>query len=233
MSNQGPLGAELGCEHAGRGSFHLATAALVALALPQVAAAAAHDFRVLHHEAVQIASTARVGAPEHVSFDAYGRRFELSVTPNERIRRALRAGNTTTMPLQGTVDGIASSWVRLTRSSSGWRGMIFDGHSLYAIEPAADIADVTVEPLTVSGAAPVVYRLDDALLPVDQMSCEVVRTSGPATAAEAFASLSHELQAQAATAELTASKQVRVGVVGDFEFANLFASGSTGTAEDA
>ncbi|HVY82677.1 MAG TPA: zinc-dependent metalloprotease family protein, partial [Steroidobacteraceae bacterium] len=47
------------------------------------------------------------------------------------------------------------------------------------------------------------------------------------------ASLSHELQAQAATAELTASKQVRVGVVGDFEFANLFASGSTGTAEDA
>jgi hypothetical protein len=167
-----------------------------------------------------------------VTFDAYGRRFELSLSPNERIRRAM-SGETQTMPLQGTVDGIQNSWVRLTRGAGGWRGMIFDGQSLYAIEPASDLAGTTVEPLTVSGTAPVVYRLDDALLPVDQMSCEVVEAPGaPSTAAEAFTHLSHELHVQAATAEATAMKQVRVGVVGDFEFASLFA-GSTTTAMDA
>ena len=223
---------EIGLSHSGRGSFRILTATFVALCLPHVAAAAAGDFRVLHHQAVQIQNRADVGAQEHVTFDAYGRRFELSLSPNERIRRAL-SGHTQTMPLQGTVDGIRNSWVRLTRGAGGWRGMIFDGQSLYAIEPASDIAGATVEPLTVSGSAPVVYRLDDALLPNDQMSCEIVTAPGtPSTAAEAFSHLSHELQAQAATGELTAMKQVRVGVVGDFEFANLFAAGTT-TAEDA
>ena len=223
---------ELGCSRFGRGSCRLTLATFVALALPHVATAAG-DFRVMHHQAVQITSRAQVGAQEHVSFEAYGRRFELSVAPNERIRRAMTDGNTTIVPLQGTVDGIKNSWVRITRGAGGWRGMIFDGQSLYAIEPAADIAAATVEPLTVSGTAPVVYRLDDALLPVDQMSCEIVQPNAPSTAADAFASLTHELKAQAATAELTATKQVRVGVVGDFEFANLFASGTAGTPEEA
>jgi hypothetical protein len=224
---------EIGCSHSGRGSFRVTVAAFVALTLPHVATAAAGELRVLHQQAVRITTRAQVGAQEHVSFDAYGRRFELTVAPNERIRRAMGAENTTTMPLQGTVDGIKGSWVRITRGVGGWRGMIFDGQSLYAIEPAADIADAAVEPLTVSGTAPVVYRLDDALLPIDQMSCEIVHADAPSTAAEAFTNLSHELQAQAATAELSATKQVRVGVVGDFEFGNLFASGAMGTAEEA
>jgi hypothetical protein len=222
---------EIGLSHSGRGSFRVLTATFVAVCLPHVATAAG-EFRVLHHQAVQIQSRADTGAHEHVTFDAYGRRFELSLVPNERIRRAL-SGKTQTMPLQGTVDGIQSSWVRLTRGAGGWRGMIFDGHSLYAIEPASDIAGTTVEPLAATGSAPVVYRLDDALLPVEQMSCEIVEAPKAAsTAAEAFSHLSHELQAQAATGELAAMKQVRVGIVGDFEFANLFATGTT-TAEEA
>jgi hypothetical protein len=222
---------EIGLSHSGRKSFRVLTATFVAVCLPHIATAAG-DFRVLHHQAVQIQSRADVGAKEHVTFDAYGRRFELSLAPNERIRRAL-SGKTQTMPLQGTVDGIQNSWVRLTRGAGGWRGMIFDGQSLYAIEPAADIAGTTVEPLTVTGTAPVVYRLDDALMPVDQMSCEIVAAPGaPSTAAEAFSHLSHELHVQAATGDLAAMKQVRVGVVGDYEFANLFATGTT-TPEDA
>ncbi len=191
---------------------------------------AAEGIRLLHHEAVQIRSRSGIGTSGHLTFDAYGRRFELSVAPNERIRRALTTSNTTT-PLQGTVQGISGSWVRITRSASGWRGMIFDGQSLYAIEPASDVAGTTVEPLSVSGAAPVVYRLDDALLSLDQMSCEVVQPDTPSTAAEAVKLLSHELRVQAATAELTASKMLRVGVVGDYEFVTQFTAPAT--PEDA
>ncbi|MEP7243304.1 MAG: M12 family metallo-peptidase [Gammaproteobacteria bacterium] len=193
----------------------------------------AQQLRVLHHEAVQLTSRAQVGAAEHVSFNAYGRRFELSVAPNERIRRAMNAGNTRTMPFEGSVDGAPGSWVRITRSASGWRGMIFDGHELYAIETAADIAGSTVEPLTTSGSAPVVYRLADALLADGVMACEIAEPPEPdeqPTAATAFNNLAHELHAQAAT--LSAMKQVRVGVVADYEFVTEF-SGTPTSPEDA
>jgi hypothetical protein len=214
---------------------HLRITVFVALALwiPQIAAAAPGDFRVLHHQAVQIQSQRQVGAAERVTFDAYGRRFELSLLPNERIRRAMSANNTATVPLEGTVEGAAKSWVRMTRSPSGWRGMIYDGQDLYAVEPASDVAGATVEPLTVSGSSPVVYRLDDAVLPPEEMSCEIVQPDGSSTTASAgFNQLSRELHAQAATSELAASKQIRIGIVGDFEFVNQFASGMT-TVEDA
>lgn len=217
--------------HSGRGSLRLTLAAsIAALCIPQIADAAANEFRVLHHQAVQIQSQAQVGAAEHVSFEAYGRRFELSLMPNERIRRAMSDDKSETMPLEGTLDGVSASWVRLTRSVSGWRGMFFDGDDLYAIEPASDIAGATVQPMDASGSEPVIYRLDDAVLPPEQMSCEIVEPE-TTTAAESFEQLGRELHAQAASAELVTAKQVRVGVVGDFEFVGQF-SGTT-TPEDA
>lgn len=233
MSNLLPARPQTRTERFGRGLSRLTLAALLPFSLLQVAASAEGDMRVLHHQAVQITSRAEIGATEHVTFEAYGRRFELSVAPNERIRRAMSVGNTNTMPLQGTVDGAAGSWVRITRSLSGWRGMIYDGTELYAIETAADVTGSTVEPLTVSGSAPVVYRLSDALLPLDVMTCEIVQPDAPPTAASAFAKLSHELHVQAASAELSAMKQVRVGIIGDFEFVSLFSSPNLGTPEDA
>lgn len=194
------------------------------------ASAADHEFRVLHHEAVQIATRADVGQAEHMTFDAYGRRFSLALKPNERIRRALPASRST-LPMLGAVEGIEGSWVRITRSPSGWRGMIFDGEDYYAVEPAEDVAGVTVQPLTVTGASPVVYRLRDALLPLGAMSCEIANpASTPGTAAAAMEQISAELQVEAAA--LTATKQVRVGVVGDYQFVQMFSSGST-TPEDA
>jgi hypothetical protein len=78
----------------------------------------------------------------------------------------------------------------------------------------------------------VVYRLSDALLPVDQMSCDIVQPDGSSTAADAFAQLSQELHTQAAASEALAMKQVRVGVIGDFEFVSQFNSTQT-TPEDA
>ncbi len=104
-------------------------------------AAPTHGYRVLHHEAVEVATRKGVGASEHLSFEAYGRRFEVTVSPNERIRRGMPASiAATTVPLQGTVDGLAGSWVRITRSASGLRGMVFDGHDMYAVEPASEVA---------------------------------------------------------------------------------------------
>jgi len=190
---------------------------------------------VLHHEAIDVATRKGVGASEHLSFEAYGRRFEVTLAPNERIRRGMPANlAATTMPLQGTVDGLAGSWVRITRSASGLRGMVFDGHEMYAVEPASEVAPVSVEPMNATSGETVMYRLSDALMPVETMKCELAKPDStpesPPTAADAFQQLSGELHTFAVEAEATALKQVRVGVVGDFEFVSQF---TTSTPEDA
>lgn len=197
-------------------------------------AAPTYGYRVLHHEAVEVATRKGVGASEHMSFEAYGRRFEVTVSPNDRIRRGMPASlAATTVPLQGTVDGLAGSWVRITRSASGLRGMVFDGHEMYAVEPASEVAPVSVEPMNAASGETVVYRLSDALMPVETMRCELAKPDStpesPPTAADALQQLTSELHtfAEAAASPL---KQVRVGVVGDFEFVSQF---KTSTPEDA
>ena len=109
--------------------------ALACLALTDAAAAPA--FRILYHEALNLEMHAVAGQQQRMSFDAYGRRFNLVLQSNEGIRRAVPAGRTDIEPLTGTLEGQRGSWVRMTRTRSGWRGVISDGRDLYAIEPSA------------------------------------------------------------------------------------------------
>src|SRR5262249_22475574 len=80
----------------------------------------------------------------------------------------------------------------------------------------------------------VVYRLADALMPTETMTCELAKPDStpdsPPTAADAFQQLSTEMQTFKIEAAATQLKQVRVGVVGDFEFVSQFTST---TPEDA
>lgn len=193
---------------------------------PDGASAADRGFRILHHESVSITREARVGANERMSFDAYGRRFELNLAPNERIRRGMSAGMRQTVPLEGAVEGIPNSWARVTRAQSGLRGMVFDGEQYYALAPAAEAAPAAVQPLSASDGGTVVYRLSDALMPVETMKCELAYATAPEgstpTAADAMQNLSAELQDFQTAAAAEALKQVRIGVVGDFEFVSQF-----------
>jgi hypothetical protein len=208
------------------GAGVIVLAAALGVASPDNASAADRGFRVLHHESVSVTRQMRVGANERMSFDAYGRRFELNLAPNERIRRGMPDDMTRTVPLQGTVEGIPNSWARVTRSASGLRGMVFDGEQYYAIEPAAEVAPVAVQPLSATAGGTVVYRLSDALMPVETMRCELASMSSPATstqtAADALQNLSSELHEFQAAAAAQALRQVRIGVVGDFEFVSQF-----------
>jgi hypothetical protein len=210
---------------AGAGIIALAAMAAVS---PDNALAANSGFRVLHHESVSVVREARTGAKERMRFDAYGRRFELNLAPNERIRRGMPASLSETVPLEGTVDGIPGSWARVTRSASGLRGMVFDGEQYYALEPAAEVAPVAVQPLSATAGGTVVYRLSDALMPVETMRCELASPDAPLTAtqtaADALQTLSSELQEYQTAAATQALRQVHVGVVGDFEFVSQFSS---------
>ena len=216
--------------HAGLGLVALTTALL---STTPVLAASNAGYRVLHHESVKVLTERGTGANERMTFNAYGRQFSLAMAPNERIRRGVPAASKQTLPLQGTIEGLSGSWVRITRSATGLRGMMFDGHDMYAIEPAAEAAAVTVQPLSAADGDTVVYRLADAVMPVQTMTCEIVTPDStpdsPPTAADALEALSSELHTfQIAAA--SAMKQVRVGVIGDYEFVTQF---TNSTPEDA
>ena len=191
----------------------------VAFAAPPV------GMRILQHQAVRMLASGDGGRT--LEFDAYGRRFELQVERNERMKFVSASRTPGVEALRGTVVGAAGSWVRLTRTPAGMFGLLFDGQALYAIEPAATAAEHAVGPMEVQGDAPVIYRLADTLMPPGEATCGVVSLDRlPAlratTAQQAFDGIAGELQALAATLP---TRQIEVAMVGDFEFSGLAFSG--------
>jgi hypothetical protein len=197
--------------------------------LASMDAFAAHPAaQILHHEPIAIVSNPqgaaahKSAAAESISFEAFGKHFDLTLQPNERVRRALKASSSTFVPLAGTIDGIPNSWARLTRSANGrWQGMVSDGQEIYAIEPADNVRSMAVEPM--AGSTPVMYRLKDLIVEWAPGFCEALPAGEKTTALETFKALGAEvIQAQAVSGAVT--KEASVGVVSDWEFATYFSS---------
>src|SRR5215469_18097330 len=212
----------------------------VSLGMPH-AASAATPYRVLNHEAIQIESRALGGGRQHLQLTGFGKQFELSLQPNESIRRAVPSGRSDIEPLEGTVDGQSGSWVRITRTRAGWRGMVFDGRELYAIEPVGDLGEALVQPLPSSPTAPVMYRLADAIMTVGTGFCATLDADGnPVGGGDASAGGGATTDAstpdhpsalkvfKAIASDLSSiapgypTKRLMTGVVADYEFASAF-----------
>ena len=201
----------------------------VGVSAPPVLAEA--PYKVLNHEAIRIDSRAAGNGRQHLSLSAFGKQFELSLQPNEGIRRAVPANRSDIEPMQGTLDGQPGSWVRITRTRSGWRGMVFDGQELYAIEPVSDVAEALVQPHAASGSDPVMYRLADTLMSVGSGFCATVDANGVTaddastadhpSAMKVFKAIAADLGAQAQATQFP-SKRLMTGVVADREFATAF-----------
>ena len=214
-----------------RSCCHALRAALVCIAAAASASPALAEppYKVLNHEAIRIDARASANGRQHLSLSAFGKQFELSLQPNEGIRRAVPANRSDIQPLQGTLDGQPGSWVRITHTRSGWRGMLFDGQELYAIEPVSDVAEALVQPHAASGSAPVMYRLADALMTVGTGFCATVDADGVADASSAaspsalkvFKAIAADLGAQAQAAQFP-SRRLLTGIVADREFATAF-----------
>ncbi|HKT74380.1 MAG TPA: M12 family metallo-peptidase [Steroidobacteraceae bacterium] len=209
------------------------------LALGMLSAAqASPSFKVLYHEAIHLQSRQPTGKQQHWSFDAYGRHFDLTLEPNEEIRQAVPAERSDIVPFRGVLDGEPGSWARLTRTRAGWRGLLFDGHDLYAIAPTAEVVNEMVQPLSAGSSptdrtAPVIYRLDDALMSSGAAFCKVATVDGTAasggsgahaeqpreTALMAYQKLVSELGTQAAQVP---TRRLNVGIVADYEFFEAF-----------
>src|SRR5690606_21754732 len=100
-----------------------------------------------------------------------------------------------------------------------------DGEEVYAIEPEADVADAIAGSADEAGSNPVVYRLSDALPPLTDQFCDVAEASGAGaanTALDVYKAAVADVRLHAADYP---SRQVRVSVVADYEFAQAFRFG--------
>jgi len=203
-------------------------------------ATAAPAFKILYHEAIRPQIQEVSGHTRSMTFEAYGRRFNFVLQPNEAIGRAIPAGRADIEPLRGELEGQPGSWVRLTRTRTGWHGMISDGQELYAIEPAAEIAGAVVQPLVdTSASTPVMYRLKDALLPVGPAYCEILNVDGtpyqgsdPSASAAAQGRITAKMLFNSIvrdTVSAAPSLELTVGVIADYEFYQRYSSDPEGT----
>jgi hypothetical protein len=202
-------------------------------------ATAAPGIQILYHEAIRPETQQVSGHTRSMTFEAYGRRFNFQLQPNEAVMRAVPAGRADIEPLRGQIEGQAKSWVRLTHTRSGWRGMISDGEELYAVEPAADVANAVVQPLAdTSATASVMYRLKDALLPDGPAFCQILNVDGsPYVGSDSTSDPQSRVTAKmlvdsivrdAATFPNGPDLELTVGVVADYEFYQKFSADPEG-----
>lgn len=172
--------------------------------------------RIVHFEPVRAlaAQGATAAGRERLSFEAFGKRFELELDPNTRVAAAVPAARPDLVPLEGRIVGLAGSWARITRSREGLVGLVSDGRELYAIEPARSIAALADASLATPASGVIAYRLEDALIDTNAVSCGVGAADGTTSGLTLYKSLATEL---APLASLAVDRQLDVAMVADYE----------------
>ena len=203
-------------------------------------ATGAPALQVLYHEKLELTSRVDAKGQQHVSFDAYGRHFDVNLELNENIRRGVSRERSDIKPYRGTVTGQSGSWVRLTQTRDGWRGVISDGHELYAIEPENELQAALASSAGVGGissnasssSAPVMYRLADAIMPDGAGYCgtdldeSLTSHASRPTALKAFTHIANDISMKDTGAATT--KALVVGVVADHAFTDTVGSDPEG-----
>ncbi len=204
-------------------------AASTALALP---VAAANDgerpARISYYELLQVlpdsAGTAQRKAGDstrQLRFDAFGRRFEISLGSNTRLM-ASKSRQSQLELYRGSIDGIAGSWVRLATKGGALHGMMWDGAQLYAIEPAAEVRDA-LDQAPADESQTIVFRLADVQMDPGAASC--ASESSPTKASDAYAALASELKNSTVAMQAAgATRRLELSALGDARFRARYGS---------
>jgi MYXO-CTERM domain-containing protein len=166
----------------------------------------------------------------NLTFDAFGRRFELELNENIRLNRQ-RTGAGYTL-LQGSVRGAPDSWVRLMRQGDELSGMIRDTTDTYVIEPRT-LAVNNLLTTDTATSVNIIYRLADTLIAQGELSCGMadapVTMNGQMVMDALVSELASELQTVTVLQAQGAQFRASVGVVADFDF--FTANGSIASTE--
>jgi metallopeptidase family M12-like protein/uncharacterized protein DUF11 len=183
--------------------------------------------RIQYAEAVSI--KASVGS---VSFDAYGRRFDMELTRNERILSTVsqqrKAELVRSQILRGNLVGQPQSWVRLTEFDGRVEGAIWDGRDFYAVTSLENITPYLTTPIPGAPTQTVVYRLSDTINAFPKNFCADAqipageRTNG----LDQYRHMVAELATEAASSA-TIPLQIEISLIADASFQNQYGSYST------
>ncbi|MEQ1582262.1 MAG: reprolysin-like metallopeptidase [Steroidobacteraceae bacterium] len=216
---------------------------LLLTATGAIAANGVDDFRILYAESFPAAAAASTAAGTSLkasddpllgglSFDAYGRRFNLALERNARVMQ--HAGSEGTAYL-GTLSQLPASWVRLTRTGDDFHGLIWDGSDLYVVEPTREAEAFMVAPPATTPGTHVIYRLSDTLVDLGTGYCSALddASSDPAaTGLTTFKSMTTELKSQLVLQQAAgATRALSLSALGDASFLARYTSASA--ARDA
>jgi Reprolysin (M12B) family zinc metalloprotease/Domain of unknown function DUF11 len=155
-------------------------------------------------------------------FDAYGRRFALQLADNQRVLQKLSTQRKQELQsyrlLRGSLEGQPGSWVRLTVSSTGTEGAIWDGHDLYAVTSYQRAQPYLTTPLAVAPQQTVIYRLSDARDVLPRDFCGLGDTVGGAqklTGLDQYQSMVAQLKDDAGGI----TRQIEIALIADSAFA--------------
>lgn len=174
------------------------------------------------------------GSVNRLRFDAYGRRFTLTMEKNARLTQALAQSSLSqegpTLSLyQGVIENIPGSWVRMSAKGQTIRGMIWDGRDLYVVDLADAVRDSMVAPLAVEAASTVIFRLADTQVEPGASFCGTDADAGNDAAVRsgkaAYTSLLNELKGSPVIMQAAgASVRLELAALGDSLFRARFAS---------
>jgi hypothetical protein len=207
-------------------------AAVAAAALPVAAANDdARTGRISYYEPLRATPAGSSGAQHKAGsslhFDAFGRRFDISLGSNDRLM-ASKPEHSQLQLYSGSIDGIAGSWVRLATNGGALHGMMWDGTQLYAIEPTAEVREALAQP-PADAPQTIVFRLADVTIDQGAAACA---TEGSTTSkgSDAFDALASELKNSAVAMQaIGATRRLDVSTLSDAGFRARYASDQEAT----
>jgi len=166
-----------------------------------------------------------------LKFDANGRRFDLTLEPNEKLQRArpTNPGSVGVNLYRGELTGLPGSWARIATRGADVHGLIWDGSELYVIEPMEAVRDSIVAPLDPGSAQTIVFRLADTILDPGTSMCAVSANEAEAvTGSEAYKSLAREFDSLKRGAVIMQNTlpglRLELAAIGDAQFRAQFSS---------
>lgn len=186
------------------------------LSLQSAIADAGSVVRILAHEPFQpivessaVQKKSGTGSARQLKFDAFGRRFALTLEENARLGALIPASEGPALTLyRGSIDGVPASWARLSAQAQQVRGLIWDGNELYVVDSAAALGNATNDQATDT----IIFRLSDTQIEPGAKFCDA--DSG--SARTAFTAMLKELKQSSAIMRAPgASLRLELSIIGD------------------
>ncbi|MFC4310639.1 M12 family metallo-peptidase [Steroidobacter flavus] len=192
------------------------------------------DSQILYYEPIQLTAPAPTAGQQKSSsqarelqFDAYGRRFVVTLEPNDKLSSLIQRKSGTSSDLtlyRGSINNAAGSWARLSMADGKIEGMLWDGSELYVIEPVEEVQDSLPANTPADPDATAIFRLKDVVMAPGAASCgSDTSTQASSKGSDAYSSMLAELKGSPAIMQAVgATKRIEIAALGDVLFMNRF-----------